>query len=120
HAGSMAQIGLCMGARHAKVLGNAVSFKSNIRKHKELCDANDEDIIGAMAVIWGLVCANMPSEVLKDIQESMEEAQMPRLSTLRISEGGTGYHIKVGGQQFDYPAAMRSPPQGVITKGYIA
>jgi hypothetical protein len=84
HPGHMAQIGLNMGPRDARILGWAKSFTKNLSRTERI--AEDQDLIGALSLLWALVNARMPSDITEAVNQRLDE-QMPRLASRDIPPG---------------------------------
>ena len=80
----MVQIGLNMGARHAKILGWAKSFTQNLTAEQMFHD--DSDLLGAMSIFWALVKAHLPQDIIKPVQDRLNEG-FPTMATQNIPEG---------------------------------
>ena len=85
HSGRMAQVGMNMGPRHARILGWAKSFTRKL--DSETMVDRDLDVIGALSITWSLVQSVMPSEILDHVDSCLEEAGLPRLATCNVEEG---------------------------------
>ena len=83
----MAQIGLNMGPRHARVLGFAKSYSKKLDDATKIL--HDRDIVGAVSFIWALMHVVAPQEVTSHIEESMAKAGVPRLATQNVAEGAS-------------------------------
>lgn len=80
----MAQIGLNEGPRHARILGWAKSFVKKLDKDEMV--RQDNDLIGAMSLLWALVRAFMPADVVKPVQEVLDTGYPP-LQTRNVPGG---------------------------------
>ncbi|KAH9917278.1 uncharacterized protein B0H18DRAFT_41758 [Fomitopsis serialis] len=117
HGGHMAQVGLNRGPWHARVVGWAKSYTRNLDPSIQQC--HDEDVIGAVSLVWAMIKAVVPSEAIQEVEASLEQAEMPRIATRNVAEG-SGYKITVGQQIYSFPAAERGPPEAYMSRGYIA
>lgn len=81
HAGVMVQIGLNMGARHARVLGWAKSFFVPLSLEEK--KNQDSDLIGAMSLFWALIKAFVPKDITDEVQ-ALLDMHYPPLATLNI------------------------------------
>lgn len=83
--GSMVQLGMNLGPRHARVLGWA---KSYTRKLDDGAKADhDADAVGVVSLVWGLIEKLMPQEVLDAVQSHLDGLGLPRLATRNLEEG---------------------------------
>jgi hypothetical protein len=80
----MVQIGLNMGPRHAQILGWAKSFTCKLTAEEMFYD--DSDLLGAMSLLWALVKAYLPQEIIKPVQDRLDEG-FPTMATQNIPEG---------------------------------
>jgi hypothetical protein len=74
-----------MGARHARVLGWAKSFKKAFDE-ETMIDC-DEDAVGVISIMWSLVQSVMPRDVLDCVDNNLVELGLPRLATRNVEEG---------------------------------
>ena len=82
----MAQAGLNMGPRHARVFGKAKSFtKTSLSTEQMIC--HDEDVIGAASLFWAIAQAVLPTEVLSVINEYMDSEKLPSIQTRNVGPG---------------------------------
>ncbi|KII89573.1 hypothetical protein PLICRDRAFT_107512, partial [Plicaturopsis crispa FD-325 SS-3] len=117
HAGHMAQIGLNMGQRDARLLGWAKSFTKKLDAPTMIL--HDEEIIGAVSLIWGLIKAVSLEEVIAQVEEQLEADGFPRIATRNVAEG-TGFKVELGGKIYEFPYAERAPPKTYMSVGYVA
>ena len=82
----MVQVGLNTGPRNARVLGWAKSFTKDLSS--ETMTSRNEDVIGAVSIVWALLRAAAPTDVTDKIEEAMEDAGVPNLSTDNVHSGG--------------------------------
>jgi len=80
----MAQIGLNMGSRHARILGWAKSFNHELTT-EEMID-EDTDLLGAMSLFWAIVKANIPEDIIQPTQDLLDSG-FPSMATRNIPQG---------------------------------
>jgi hypothetical protein len=68
-----------------RVWGQAKSY-SKITD-SETCIANDHDVIASLSLLWVLIHAYMPVEIVSAIEDLLTEAGMPRVATRNVAEG---------------------------------
>ncbi|KAF8960534.1 hypothetical protein BDZ97DRAFT_1704149 [Flammula alnicola] len=117
HTGKIVQLGLNMGARSARAIGLASSFKLDLDKATKA--AHDQDAVGVISLAWGLMEKLMPQEVINITRKRLTELGLPELETANLRSGG-GYTIKIGGSDVTFPTAKRAPPEGYLSNGYEA
>ncbi|EMD30816.1 hypothetical protein CERSUDRAFT_145806 [Gelatoporia subvermispora B] len=117
HGGRMAQAGLNLGPRHARVLGWAVSYKKKLTTQAMV--SHDEDVIGATSLVWSLARAQLPGDITGPIQTTLNSLKMPRLATRNV-EQGSGYSIEADGNYYTFPMIERAPPEAYVSRGYVA
>ncbi|KAF9521524.1 hypothetical protein CPB83DRAFT_900619 [Crepidotus variabilis] len=117
HGGQMSQVGMNLGARHARVLGWAKSFVKNLDAGTMV--QQDEDAIGVLSIVWSLITSMMPREVLDHVNDRLASFNLPRIASRNVSEGH-GFHIQIGEMQYTFPTAERAPPEGYLSRGYEA
>lgn len=93
HPGHMSQIGLNLGARHARVLGFAKSYTA--RLDSTAMEQHDKDAIGAASISWSLLQAAMPNEVIDPVNLKLSEADLPRLATRNIGPGTVKFSLNI-------------------------
>jgi hypothetical protein len=81
----MAQIGMNMGARHARTLGWAKSYVKNLDEETRV--AHDEDLIGVMSLAWSLIKSNIPAEIVDEAIDFLNEHNYPQMGTRLIPSG---------------------------------
>ena len=81
----MIQIGWNLGPRHARVLGLAKSY-SKILDQKTAVE-HDEDAIGLLAIMWGLVKGLMPSDVTTEVIETLHNISAPQMGSRLVEPG---------------------------------
>ncbi|KAF8876371.1 hypothetical protein CPB84DRAFT_1689182 [Gymnopilus junonius] len=116
HPGQMVQIGLNMGARHARVLGWAKSFSRNLTENQKF--QQDVDLLGSMSLLWATVKSHIPQDITGKVQEKLD-AGFPSMATRNIPEG-CGFDITISGHRYAFSEAARAPPEGYATAGYQA
>ena len=79
HPGKLVQVGMNMGARHARVLGWAKSYTKKL--DGQVMVEHDLDAVGALSIMWSLVQSIMPSEVLDQVDSCLTAVGLPRLAT---------------------------------------
>ncbi|KAF9470509.1 hypothetical protein BDN70DRAFT_821300, partial [Pholiota conissans] len=119
HGGTITQVGLNLAARHARVLGWAVSF---VRKLDATArTARDTDVVGAVSITWSMIRAAMPVEILAEVDRALAIDGLPRLATRSVRENkGRGFHITVDDVTYQFPVAERAPPEAYLAVGYQA
>lgn len=80
----MAQIGLNMGPRNARVLGWAKSFTKQLEPEDK--KSQDEDLIGAMSLFWALIKAYIPQDITAEIQKLLGSFY-PTMATDNVPAG---------------------------------
>lgn len=85
HPGTMVQVGLCMGPRHARVLGPAVSYTKKLPEDEKM--QQDRAIVGLTGIIWATVKSAAPLETTIHADREMEALKMPRLATRHVAPG---------------------------------
>lgn len=83
----MVQTGLNLGPRHARILGHAKSFTKNLDE-ADLVDQDDE-VIAAASLTWHFARVYLPSDIISAIDQSLNAARMPRISTRHVRPAGT-------------------------------
>lgn len=81
----MAQVGLNMGARNARVFGWAKSYTKNLDDGAKV--AHDMDVIGGVSLLWIAAKAYLPLEITGGIEKVLDEAELPKIATLNIPQG---------------------------------
>jgi hypothetical protein len=81
----MTQVGINLGARHARVLGWAKSYTKSLDQ-KDRFD-HDQDAIGAASISWSLFQAAMPQEIISPVYEALSDAGLPRIATRDVDPG---------------------------------
>lgn len=83
----MAQLGLTLGPRHARLLKPAwgQSFAKNISDEEKT--AHDTDCIGAASLFWALAQSSLPKDLMEEIQQKYEKTGLPSLATRNVAEG---------------------------------
>jgi hypothetical protein len=81
----MTQVGINLGARHARVLGWAKSYTRTLDQKIRL--DHDQDAIGAASISWSLFQAVMPQEIISPVYEALSEAGLPRIATRDVGPG---------------------------------
>lgn len=81
----MTQIGLNLGARHARTFGHGVSFTKNL--DDETKKEHDGDIIGGVSLFWALANSALPSEVMDTVKDYLRKEQLPFLATRNVPPG---------------------------------
>ena len=87
HTGHMAQIGLNMGARDARKFGYGTSFN-----HASLTNTDktqqDGELIGALSIVWALLWAYMPGDMMNRVREKLNgEYPYPPMTTKYVPPG---------------------------------
>ncbi|EDR07183.1 uncharacterized protein LACBIDRAFT_328192 [Laccaria bicolor S238N-H82] len=116
HPGKMVQIGLNMGARHARILGWAQSFTRDLTHEQKV--QQDTDLLGGMSLLWALIKAYLPTDVTKPVQDKLDGIY-PTMATRNVPEG-CGFSISIDGTDYTFSQASRAPPEGVATVSYEA
>ncbi|KIY62671.1 hypothetical protein CYLTODRAFT_338506, partial [Cylindrobasidium torrendii FP15055 ss-10] len=118
HGGTMAQIGLSMGARHKPQLDYGKSFLKPSTPDDER-ERQDIELIGALSIFWAMLHANMPTEIMADVTARINDTLLPYppMATAHVKPGA-GYTIHLGGTEYTFPLANRCPPEGYATVGY--
>ena len=80
----MVQIGLNMGARHARILGWAKSFTRNLSDEEMV--QQDTDLLGGMSLLWALIKAYLPTDVTQPVQDKLDDIY-PTMATCNVPEG---------------------------------
>ncbi|KAI5826415.1 hypothetical protein K523DRAFT_249039, partial [Schizophyllum commune Tattone D] len=117
--GKLVQVGLNLGPRHARVIGQAKSFT------RKLDDAtmtiHDGDVIGAASFMWALLHSLLPAEIMRDVDRILDLEWVPHLATRNIPDAsGDGFSVVVDGQVYEFPKAKRGPPTTYLSRGYSA
>lgn len=84
HPGKMVQVGLNMGARHARVLGWAKSFSRKLSSDQRM--QQDQDLLGAMSLLWALVKSHIPADITTPVQKQLDDG-FPSMATRNIPKG---------------------------------
>ncbi|KAF8829955.1 hypothetical protein HHX47_DHR2000107 [Lentinula edodes] len=117
HVGTMNQVGLNMGPRHARVFGPAVSFTKKLVKEKMV--DHDEDIIGAASLIWSIAQAVLPQDVLQVMYDHIAAEELPLLQTRNVAPG-SGFTLQIDSTEYFFPYTERAPPEVYINRAYSA
>ncbi|KAF8074558.1 hypothetical protein FPV67DRAFT_1574567 [Lyophyllum atratum] len=117
HEGCMVQAGLNLGPRHARVLGWAKSYTKKLDAKTKT--EHDEDVIGAVSLLWSLVQTAMPQEVAEHVQKQLDASQLPTVATRNVPKGN-GFHLRMGDKVYTFNMAKRAPPEVYMSRGYIA
>ncbi|KIY43015.1 hypothetical protein FISHEDRAFT_54302, partial [Fistulina hepatica ATCC 64428] len=115
HPGCMVQIGLNMGARHARTLGWAKSFTRKLSDSTMICE--DHDVIAAGALFWSFAQHIMPYEIIMEIKDAMKG--MPNLATRNVPPGEF-FQLTLNDKTYYFPDAGRSPHTIYLTDAYTA
>ena len=81
----MTQVGINLGARHARVLGWAKSYTKSLDQEARI--NHDQDAIGASSIAWSLFQAVMPQEIISPVYEELSNANLPRIATRDVGPG---------------------------------
>lgn len=81
----MAQVGLNLGPRHARVLGWGKRYTKNLDDQMKVL--HDVDTVGAVSLTWSLIRSAMPLEILEQVDDRLEEYNLPRLATRHVGAG---------------------------------
>lgn len=123
----MAQVGLNMGPRNARVLGFAKSYKKNVNGESK--GAHDRDAVGGISLV---VHKYMPQEIIEMTNNRLKDLKLPELTTQNPSSGilldvsyttdtvadsppDNGYVVRIGDDEIIFPVATRAPPEGYLT-----
>lgn len=86
----MAQVGLMMGARHipaaARHVGYGVSYSSRKLANESKVE-HDGDVIAASAIVWNMIVAALPGEVVQPLVRTLEQQDIPHLATRWVKPG---------------------------------
>lgn len=85
HGGHMAQVGLNLGPCHARVLGWGKQCTKNLDDQTKLL--HDLDIVGAVSLMWSLICSIMPLKILEQIDDRLKWYDLPCLATRHVGAG---------------------------------
>lgn len=130
----MVQIGLNAGPQHARVSGFAVSYtKALDNRAKQL---HDEDVIGAVSLVWQLIKTVSPSEITEHVEKKLTEEGLPSIAIPNVAEGtsssistciynshtilGMGFKICLEDKIYQFPFADRGPPESYLSSGYVS
>lgn len=81
----MAQVGLNMGPRDARVFGWAKSYTKNLDIGSKV--AHDTDVIGGVSLLWIAAKAYLPVEITRGIERVLDEAELPKIATKNVPQG---------------------------------
>jgi hypothetical protein len=84
HPGTLVQVGWNAGPRHARVFGLAKSY-TKILDPASMAN-HDEDAIAAMTLTWGVCKSLLPTEVMDEIERSLEREGLPRIATRNVAD----------------------------------
>lgn len=83
----MSQVGLNMGARHARCFGHAQSFKTHLNLTDDEKSHYDEDVIAAATFFWCLLKTLLPSEFYRPAEDALADLKLPSIATKHVSPG---------------------------------
>lgn len=81
----MTQLGYNAGPRHARVWGLAKSFTKKLPLDTQV--QRDRDCVALVSMVWSMIQANMPSEVVDPMEDALDAVEMPRLATRSVEDG---------------------------------
>ena len=81
----MVQAGYNTGPRHAFVFQKAKSYVKRLTDEEK--KVHDTDVTGLAGIMWSIICALMPKELIDDIEGILAEEGLPSFATRFISEG---------------------------------
>lgn len=134
----MAQLGYNSGPRHAQVFGLAKSYTKNLSKDIKV--KHDNDAMSVCALLWALVKAHLPTEVVRDIRAGQDAIPgLPASMATRNVEPGTyapkcnlafsktppsfsgnDFVFEWQGKEYHFKEAERAPPEGYLAVDYTA
>lgn len=81
----MVQSGYNAGPRNARVFGLAVSYS------RKLSDADkrlhDTDVVGLSGIMWSVISALMPSDLVRESEQALSKHALPRFATRYVDKG---------------------------------
>lgn len=91
----MAQVGLTLGARHipatARHVGYGVSYSRRLGDAAKI--EHDSDVVAASGIVWSMVTAALPGEVIQPIISILDRENIPHLATRWVEPGEVSLHI---------------------------
>lgn len=85
----MAQVGLTLGARNipaaARYVGYGVSYNCKLSDESKV--EHDEDVCAASGIVWSMMGAALPVEVIQPITAILRAADIPHLGTRWVKPG---------------------------------
>jgi hypothetical protein len=81
----MVQFGLNAGPCHLCVFGHVHNIKKIMPDNERL--AQDQRILGAFGLVWNILHANLPREVIGHCDQAMDVQGMPSMSTVEDTSG---------------------------------
>ncbi|KAI0073288.1 hypothetical protein K474DRAFT_1603604 [Panus rudis PR-1116 ss-1] len=114
HPGRMIQVGLSGGPRHAQVYSWAKSYTKKLRL--ETMILHDRDCIGASGIVWQLIKAAVPCDIMDHVEYCLEQEGFPRMATHNVAEVGFSFYI--GDTKYSFTNVTWSPPEVYMTRGY--
>ncbi|KAH8108639.1 hypothetical protein DFH11DRAFT_1516595, partial [Phellopilus nigrolimitatus] len=116
HTGTMTQVGLNMGPRHARVLGWAKSYTKDLDFSTMV--EHDTEIIGAVSLIWSILKSVMPADVTDHVEKKLDAEGLPRIATQNVAED-MGYCLDLNGVKYEFGNEQRGPPEAYLLRGYV-
>ena len=116
----MVQVGFSAGSRHAP----AFDWVRNLRKNIDpaVQEEVNNDISAAFALFWNLCRFWLPSTIIADVDNFMQESNIYPMAA-NSAEKPYGnlngkYIITVDDTEFEFTDACLAPPAGVVSQNY--
>ncbi|KAF8322405.1 uncharacterized protein EI90DRAFT_3130983 [Cantharellus anzutake] len=113
HHGKIYAFGISAGARHKHSpdtieLGHT---KFHNRYTKSELRKSDGELLGAAAVTWALLAANLPIEITNELACGITSLGIPAFFSPTIDGSDKGYSFEFNGKVYNFPAVERPPPE---------
>ncbi|KZS86344.1 hypothetical protein SISNIDRAFT_385622, partial [Sistotremastrum niveocremeum HHB9708] len=117
HSGSLVQFGLNAGPRDARIFGFAQSLLEKYRHEDPAVLQYDLNFLAGISFLWNRVCTIFPTQITQPIIHALEDCGMPPHRSPFIPPG-SGYTMKLNGQEYYFPDSLSAPPEGYFSRGY--
>ncbi|KZV84444.1 hypothetical protein EXIGLDRAFT_700427 [Exidia glandulosa HHB12029] len=126
HPGKMIQFGQNTGQRNVwvdgcRVFGDVRNISQSKRAAfgEDLVAAKNRRLLGIIGIMWNMVCAAVPDDVMDQLHAVIADAGIPPMHAAG-DRGDTGYTVTVNGKEHTFPGGRRPPCEAYISKNYSA
>ena len=81
----MVQSGYNTGPQHVKVFGRAKSYSRKLSDADK--ETHDTDVLGLASLMWCIVSALMPAELVEQTVADLTDRELPRFATRHVEDG---------------------------------